>query len=327
MTETTSPREASTPVTDPYEAFLARFVPWAEARDDIRGVVLVGSRARAVRPADELSDVDLMLITRNPKFYFTTVEWLNDFGDLCFTYRQPPIVGDRSIRTAIYEGPVHIDFAIVSDFESRWAGAALHVLARFPRLRRLLPGGLADQIEAWFAILRKGRPPALVNKGGAATRMHGVRPPRAQSMAPTQVQFDEVVAAFWSHCLWTSKLVLRGELWMAVFVSDHLAKTFLLQMLEWNAWRPSGVATDVWYNGRFLEHWVGDDVASRLRGAFPHYDERDIWNALESTMDVFSLVGREASSRLGRSYLDRAEATTRQWVASRRAAADVQAST
>ena len=307
---------------DPYEAFLARFVPWAQARDDIRGVVLVGSRARTLQPADELSDIDLMLITTRPKFYFTTGAWLNEFGALCFTYRQPPVVGERNIRTAVYEGPVQVDFAIVSDLETRWAGAVLRLLARFPRLVRLLPRSLADQIEAWFAILRKGTPPALVNKRGAAMRMHGVRPPDTRVRVPTQAEFDEVVAAFWSHCLWTSKLVLRGELWMAVFVSDHLAKAFLLQMLEWDATGRTGAASDVWYNGRFLEHWADQRVLRRLADAFPRYDERDIWNALQGTMYVFSMVAREAASRLGRSYLDRAETKTREWVAARMARAD-----
>jgi aminoglycoside 6-adenylyltransferase len=112
---------------------------------------------------------------------------------------------------------------------------------------------------------------------------------------------------------------------MAVFVSDHLAKTFLLQMLEWNAAGRTGEASDVWYNGRFLEHWADERVLRRLGDAFPRYDERDIWRALQGTLDVFSMVAREAASRLSRSYLDRAETKTRDWIAVRMMKADAAA--
>ncbi len=302
---------------DPYQVFLETFVPWAERRSDIRGAVVVGSRARVMPPPDELSDIDLMLITTRPKFYYGTAGWLNELGDLTLTYRQPPVVGQRNIRTAVFDGPVHVDFAIVSDMETRWGGLLLRVLSRAPRFMRLLPSSLENQIDAWFAILRKGTPVALVDKGGAGTRMH-VRPPAARPHPPTQEEFDETAAAFWSHCLWTSKLLLRHELWMAVFVSDHLAKTFALRMIEWSAAGRTGQG-DVWYNGRFLERWGGEKILHHLPRVFPRYDQVEAWKALNATMDMFSAIAREAAERLGLRYEDGPEVKTRWWIAAREA--------
>ena len=41
------------------DELLQRFQAWAEQRADIRAALLVGSRARAERPADAWSDIDI----------------------------------------------------------------------------------------------------------------------------------------------------------------------------------------------------------------------------------------------------------------------------
>lgn len=48
---------------------LSSFRRWANKQRDIRAALVVGSRARAIQPADNLSDVDIMLITTRPKRY------------------------------------------------------------------------------------------------------------------------------------------------------------------------------------------------------------------------------------------------------------------
>ena len=44
------------------DELLARIVAWAEAQPDVRGAILVGSYARSERPADESSDLDLVVV-------------------------------------------------------------------------------------------------------------------------------------------------------------------------------------------------------------------------------------------------------------------------
>ena len=48
------------------ERILSKMVPWATARDDLRGIAVVGSRARSDHPADAWSDLDVLVMARRP---------------------------------------------------------------------------------------------------------------------------------------------------------------------------------------------------------------------------------------------------------------------
>ena len=45
---------------------LRRIIAWAESRADILALVLVGSSARDELPADEWSDIDLVIVAAEP---------------------------------------------------------------------------------------------------------------------------------------------------------------------------------------------------------------------------------------------------------------------
>lgn len=77
------------------------------------------------------------------------------FGDPRVSCLFPAVVGDRTVRHAIFPGPIEVDFAVVSSLETRWAALLLGVIGRFPAILRLLPPGLAQHLESWFAILAR----------------------------------------------------------------------------------------------------------------------------------------------------------------------------
>jgi len=61
-------------------AFLEAFSAWAAQRPDVRALALVGSWARGTARPD--SDVDLVLIVRDPAAYLHDAGWLAAFGAL-----------------------------------------------------------------------------------------------------------------------------------------------------------------------------------------------------------------------------------------------------
>ena len=52
-------------------------------------------------PADSLSDLDLLVIARDPLIYLTNVSWLLTFGDPALTFVESTR-GPGSIRAEIY---------------------------------------------------------------------------------------------------------------------------------------------------------------------------------------------------------------------------------
>src|SRR5512140_1492030 len=58
------------------------FVQWARERADVRAAVVVGSRARRDHPADEWSDLDLIVYITDPQPYACDETWLDEIAEV-----------------------------------------------------------------------------------------------------------------------------------------------------------------------------------------------------------------------------------------------------
>lgn len=88
------------------KGFLAKVVSWADSQEDIGEVLLVGSHAKEA--ANPNSDVDLVILSAEPKQYFDDIEWLRQFGDI-----EGQVVEDwgnvKSLR-AWFAGGLEVEF-------------------------------------------------------------------------------------------------------------------------------------------------------------------------------------------------------------------------
>jgi aminoglycoside 6-adenylyltransferase len=269
-------------MTAAYEQLLDRFVAWAQTQPDIRAAIVLGSRARTDRPADEWSDLDLLIATSDPSRLLAQTDWLEQLGTPWATFLEPTAVGGGTERRVLFEGGLDVDFALV-------------------------PVELVQQFAAqgWppevAGVLRRGMRFAL-DKDGLAASM--VLPPdeRPAPQPPAQDKFLNLVNDFWYHAVWVAKKLRRGELWTAHMCCDGYMKRLLLAMIEWHAGAASGWDADTWHNGRFLEQWADPRAVEGLREAFAHYDAADIRRALLVTMNLFRWLATEAAGRLGYPY-------------------------
>lgn len=62
------------------EEFLTAFTVWASAQPDILAVGVVGSVARGTARVD--SDVDLVIVAKDPKRYLDQRDWVQHFGEV-----------------------------------------------------------------------------------------------------------------------------------------------------------------------------------------------------------------------------------------------------
>ncbi len=58
--------------------FLDAFVAWASLAQDVHGIALVGSYARGAARDD--SDIDLVILTEQPRSYLDDLKWIERFG-------------------------------------------------------------------------------------------------------------------------------------------------------------------------------------------------------------------------------------------------------
>ncbi len=96
------------------EGVLEDVVSWAGGRADVRAVVLVGSQARADLPADELSDVDLVLVVEEPAQFLESDEWLAPLGEALLTFVEETAVGGEQERRVLFRSGLEVDFSVVT---------------------------------------------------------------------------------------------------------------------------------------------------------------------------------------------------------------------
>jgi aminoglycoside 6-adenylyltransferase len=270
------------------EQIMHNFVQWAQEEEDIRLILIIGSRGRVDHPADQWADLDLLFVTTDPYRYLTKTDWLDHLGVPWLTY----VEDDAGVleRRVLFEGGVDVDFVPLS----------LEQIEKMMDVD-LLP--LEDVILPGIRI--------LLDKDGLAEIFHMARTALAEaptrSIPPHEAEVIEVVNNFWYHALWVSKKLRRGELWYAKWALDWRMKVLLLRMLEWHARATHGWDYNTWKDGRFLEEWADPRASKDLRKAYAHYDQEDIQQALVATIDLFCWLTRETMALLNYAYPHQAE--------------------
>jgi len=255
------------------EQWIDRFIDWAKLQSDVRAIVLVGSNSRRDHPADEWSDIDIILIASTPKPYLDSIDWLASFGKLLFSIVERTATGEAWVRRVLFESGLDADFIVLSP---------LSVRQNFP--------GIPVIIE----ILQRGRQ-VLMDKDGLFSSWPDEVSSRFVIRPPSPQEFMEVVNDFWFHTVWTAKKLRRGELWVATTCNNGYMKRLLLQMMEWHAQATQESERDTWFDGRFIEQWGSPQVVRELPKIIAHYDDEDVWRALMASMELFQQIASKTA--------------------------------
>lgn len=260
-------------VTFDYKPLLAKLAAWAESEDNVRAVVIVGSRARADHPADEWADLDVVVLARDPQPLWAGAAWLAAIGEPWLTFIEPTPDRRTYERRVLFAPGLDVDFVPVA------VASLVDVLER----------GIA---EALMLLQRGAR--ILVDKDGLAQRALDAVRPAAPPPLPSEAEYLNLANDFWYHTVWAAKHLRRGDLWVGKFCADNYLKDLLLRMIEWHA-RATRATTDTWMLGRFMDEWADPRAVAALKDVFARYDEEEIWRALEATMEVFRWLALETA--------------------------------
>jgi aminoglycoside 6-adenylyltransferase len=273
-----------------------RFSQWAGQEENIRAASVIGSRARQDHPADEWSDLDILIFARDAEIYRSDATWIEHMGKPWITFVEPTPDGHGFERRVLYDGGLDVDYALSSVDE-------LHAL-----LHEEMPPAIADMIYRGVRI--------LVDKDGLLEQVAGMVVRRPSFDLPAEETFLNLVNDFWYHTVWTAKKLRRGELWWGKSCCDVYLKELLREMLVWHTRAVQGEKTDTWMRGRFLEEWIDPRAAKVLPDLFAHYDTEDVWRALRATMKLFRWLAEETAAALEYAYPEPADKAATDFVAS-----------
>jgi aminoglycoside 6-adenylyltransferase len=245
-------------VTERVARFLAELERFAREEQDVRVAVIIGSQARRNTPADEWSDVDVVLFVDDAPARVEDTGWLAAFGtpELLFLEQTPG--GGPIERRVLYADGLEVDFVLV-------------------------PAEGFDRFltDPWTARVRLRGERVLYDELGVTPP---VDPGPDAPPDPTQLVHD-----FWHHALWAAKKLRRGEGVMARGCVEY-CKRLLLELARAHA-RTRPDAPDTWHSERFAEQWADPRALAAIWANAAGPD--DLGAALQHVCDAFDALAAE----------------------------------
>lgn len=272
---------------DRYTEIKGKLLECARMDGSIKAIIAIGSSTREVVKADEYSDLDLFIVTREVDAWYSG-EYPEKLGDVSISFIEPTLGGGKE-RRCIYDEDKDVDMIIMTpeQFEEALkAGVCNWVMNRGYQV--LYDINSYEEAIKKYVTLRVSHPQM------------------------TESDFENIVNDFFFHNIWAYKKLKRGELWSAKMCVDAYLKGHLLKMLEVHCYEIEG--KDVWHDGRFLDRWAGPAVIGDLQKCFAHYDAKDIKNALLETHELFIRVTREIAVKKGYRYPEKAFECAREYL-------------
>lgn len=272
-----------------YNKFEASFTSWAEKIDDIKAAFIVGSRSRMDHPADEWSDLDIIIFANNYETYFSNINWLENLGNIWVTFTYQTSSGEPE-RLTLFEGGFQVDIVFLST-------NSLYKLVK----NRITPDNFCRGVRV------------LIDKDNVSDF---IVPSNFKSRSSSTINEDAFIQAinmFWFGSLYVAKQIMRRELWAAKTRENDM-KTLLLQMMEWHAKTIHGEDYDVWHAGRFINEWVDQETLKELKNTFGHYEKIDSFRALIATMNLFRRLSNEIANKLQLRYPTEVDENITTWI-------------
>lgn len=274
--------------TGKFDEIIERFVRRAAADGEVLAALMIGSQARADHPADECSDLDLMLFVKESECFLRKDEWLQAIGPYHISFIERAL-GGYSERRVLFEGALDVDFVICPQ-------AAVQSLPW-----REMSGILARGYRV------------LVDKAGLEEKLK--RAPEEEPVALMGAEeFQNLVGDFWYHAVWIAKKLVRGELFTAVACLNGYMQWRLLAMIEGLARAIHGTDYDTWHSGRFMEEWAEPWIVERMAECWSGYGEKDAKRALMNIMGLFREVSSDLANRRHFVFRFEAECYATEWV-------------
>ncbi|HET7658060.1 MAG TPA: aminoglycoside 6-adenylyltransferase [Bacillales bacterium] len=276
-----------------YENLIGKVTIWADTRKDIRAAMIIGSRARKDEPADEWSDLDVVIFSSNPEHYLSSEEWIHQFGTVWMTFLEQTAVGGGRERRVLYENAYDVDFSF-------FPIEGLSKLITQPDVRMTIDRGMRILVD---------KDHQLKETVSLMSQQQQVEESDFSEQA-----FNNAVCDFWYHAVWSAKKLMRGEWWTAKSCIDGYMKHLLLTILKWHCQAKKLSDSDTWHEGRFFEKWADKETQMELRKCFSLYEAEHMAVALEETMNLFRKVAKETAGLRGCDYNEKADLKATEWL-------------
>lgn len=251
---------------------------FARDNDDVRAVIMTGSRANPTAVADRFQDYDISYVVEDLEPYRRNLQIPEYFGELMIL-QNPDDMGDSPANPTSYAylmqfmdgNRIDLTFRPISDVDAVLADSLSLVLL--------------DK-DARFEL----PPPSLA----------GYLPTR-----PTAKQFTDCCNEFWWVNPYVAKGLFRDQIPYAKAMLDQVLRSQLLQMLTWYVGLTTNFQVTAGLAGKHLKRHLDSELWNLLERTYSDAQAEHIWEALFAMGELFRRTGRATAHAFGLAYLER----------------------
>ena len=253
---------------------IERLTRWAEARDDVRALILTSTRAIPHARLDAYSDYDVIAIVRDVRPMVEDTRWQADFGEVLIAYWDPvatnPATGAESVSSVTqYTNGLKIDFTLWSAQQFTDATSRAEPYA---------------ELDAGHQV--------LLDKDGLTVDLSAPTYTAYVPHRPDDVTYQRLITDFLIGVPYVAKSLLRDELLPAKWVLDFdMRFNYLLPMLEWRIQCDHDWSLTTGVLGRGLKKRVSADTWRELESTFAGPGVEANWEALFAMVEVGEFLG------------------------------------
>ena len=268
---------------------LGLILNYARGNDDVRAVIMNGSRVNPNAPKDRFQDYDIVYFVRNVEPYRRNPEVVRYFGDIMIL-QMPDDMGDP---------PPEKD-------------------GGYGYLMQFLDGNRTDlgfyPLEDARRRVEDTLTVVLLDKD----QMIGELPPPSDlsylPKTPTAKAFEDCCNEFWWVTPYVAKGLWRGELTYAKHMLDVVVREELMKMLVWYAGTKTKFRRSPGKLGKYLKGQIEDDLWVALERTYADAHPDSNWEALFTMGDLFRRVARSVASAFGFCYPDREDRNVSEYI-------------
>ncbi len=252
---------------------LGQLLAFAQAHDEIRAMVMNGSRVNPNAPKDLFCDYDVVYFSADPSPFLQDQSWIPYFGDLVILQQND--FDDRGHKTFIF----------LMQFQD-----GVRIDLYFNHLDNL--AYLTEDTLTVVLLDKDQRIPPLPPSSDAG---YHVRKPTAKEFAEAT---NEI---FWCSTN-VAKGIWRDELPYAKAMFDVIVRDCVLKLLAWYAAMQHGWGIGTGYFGKWLKKYLPGEVWESYVKTYAGAEYEEIWQALFETARLTRKIGLELAHELGYAY-------------------------
>ncbi|WP_026973366.1 aminoglycoside 6-adenylyltransferase [Aliagarivorans marinus] len=260
-----------------FKQFEQALLEWGKQQDNIRAIIVVGSHARSYLPADEYSDIDILFVVSNFAPFEQSDTWLAQFGTPLISFVEyDPDTNTPEVRV-VYEDGLAVDFPMLP-------------------AELVLSTSVTQADEKVVSMLKRGHQ-FILDKDGLTGRFSRVLQQQLPSRMESIEWCENALSELMFYCLNYAKKLRRGESWLALQGCNANLQWQMLALLEQVVLREQNGQVDTWYDGRFVERWLGDTWNTTLTLCYADQNDHSIAQALLNCQ----FFAKQIADRLGAS--------------------------